>query len=232
MKIWNGDQIGGPGWLIFACMRDSCLPSWKLFRAQTSWCSSLIWITNVFRFSIVHKFWSVEEFSDTLKAGDNDFHPQDHHRGPPFYWPLYCCPVLAPKDRLPVSHWFTIVASKKTPLGSVSLFFQWLSSCLLPCSGSSLGLSKTIQFCHVAKSLWHPFTMLIRGMLWIFTMLPWACEKELWREENDRHQLWYGQNECKVLARIIWKLDIFWVFCCCFRKFIDPEKCTTVIVNF
>lgn len=56
--------------------------------------TGLIWITNVFRFSVVHRFWSVEEFWDPLKPGDNDFHPQGHRRGPPSYWPLRCRPAL------------------------------------------------------------------------------------------------------------------------------------------
>lgn len=106
-----GDQVGLSLWV---CEIVSSL-------LETLWWSSLIWITNVFRFSIVHRFWSVEEFLDPLKAGDNDFHPQGHRRGPPFYWPLYCCPVWAPRDRLPFSHWFTIVASKK-PLWGQCLF--------------------------------------------------------------------------------------------------------------
>lgn len=137
----------------------------------------------------------------------------------PFYWPLFCCPVLAPKDRLPFSHWFAIVASKKYPLGSVSLFFQWLSSCLLPCSGSSLGLSKTIQLCHVAKSFWHPFSMLIRGMLWIFIMLPWVCKSHIWREGNYRYQLFcvtdMAKTNVKWWPKLLEHLTYVRGFCCC-----------------
>lgn len=29
-----------------------------------------------FVFLIIHRFWSVEEFWEPLKTGDNDFHPQ------------------------------------------------------------------------------------------------------------------------------------------------------------
>lgn len=71
-----------------------------------------IWITNVFRFSIVHRFWSVEEFWDPLKPGDNDFHPQGHRRGPPPYWPLHCCPGPAPTVLLQGTDWFNIVPKK------------------------------------------------------------------------------------------------------------------------
>lgn len=75
----------------------------------------------------------------------------------------------------------------KNPSGSVSLFSVSLFSSLLPCSGSSPGLSKTIHFCHVAKSSWHPFSMLIRGQLWIFKIVPGASERQHQRNEDDRH---------------------------------------------
>lgn len=141
--------------------------------------TGLIWITNVFRFSVVHRFWSVEEFWDPLKPGDNDFHPQGHHRGPPSYWPLRCRPALTSTFLHPSSDQFNKEPKKpKKLLGSMSLFSPSLFYSSPPCSGSSRGLSKTIHFCHVAKSFWHPFSMLIWGQLWIFNMFPGASERQ------------------------------------------------------
>lgn len=62
--------------------------------------------------------------------------------------------------------------------GSMSLFSLSLASSLLPCSGSSQGLSKKVHSCHVAKSSWHPFSMLMREQLWIFKMMPGASERQ------------------------------------------------------
>lgn len=85
-----------------------------------------------------------------------------------------------------LQHFYTQVLisstkNQKNPkklLGSMSLFSLSLFYSSPPCSGSSRGLSKTIHFCHVAKSFWHPFSMLIRGQLWIFNMFPGASERQ------------------------------------------------------
>lgn len=122
MKMWNCGQNGGLDCLFFVGMWDCVFPQ-KSFSQCWPHGSSLIWITNVFHFTIVHRFWSAEEFGYPLRVGDNDFHPQRHHRVSSFHWPLYCCQVLAPKFRLLFSHWFNIVAQKK-PLGSVSFFLS------------------------------------------------------------------------------------------------------------
>lgn len=182
MKIWNcgqkGDQVGLSLWVwegvcfLWEAADLMVEPPEALFESQMSFVSQSF-----------HRFWSVEEFWDPLKPGDNDFHPQGHCRGPPPYWPLHCWPVVAPSVLLP---WFWLVQqSTQKSSGSMSLFSLSLFSSLLPCSGSSRGLSKTIQFCHVAKSSWHPFSMLIRGQLWIFKMVPGASERQNRRDEND-----------------------------------------------
>lgn len=125
MKMWScgqkGDQVG----LSFAGMWECLFPlrSFSNCRPHGVAPRGPIWITNVFHFSIVHRFWSVEEFCDPLKPGDNDFHPWDHHRGPPPYWPLYCCPVIAPMVLLPGSDWFNI-APQKTLWGQCLFSFR------------------------------------------------------------------------------------------------------------
>lgn len=101
------------------------------FRPHSEAPRGLIWITNVFRFSIVHRFWSVEEFWDPLKPGDNDFHPQGHRRGPPPYWPLHCCPVLASTVRLPSSDWFNKAPKKPSGVNVSFLSCRSFPPCCL-----------------------------------------------------------------------------------------------------
>lgn len=139
--MWNCSKEGKPGWLILAGMEECLFPlrSFPNCRPHSEAHRGLIWITNVFRFSIVHRFWSVEEFWDPLKPGDNDFHPQGHRRGPPPYWPLLCCPVLASTVLLPSSDWFNKAPEKNLGVNvsflSVALFLLaalfWLKSGLI-----------------------------------------------------------------------------------------------------
>lgn len=128
--MWNCSQRRGPGWLILVGMGECLFPlrSFSSSRPHGRAPRGPIWITNVFRFSIVHRFWSVEEFWDPLKPGDNDFHPQGHHRGPPPYWPLHCCPVIPPTVLLLGSDWFN-KAPKKT--SGVNVFFLSVALFLL-----------------------------------------------------------------------------------------------------
>lgn len=88
---------------------------------------------------------------------------------------------------------------QKNPQRSMFLLSRLLFSSLLPCSGSDRSLSKTIQFCHMAKSSWHPFSMLIRGQLWIFKMVPGTSERQKGRDESDR--IWRVCVQDKVKPR-------------------------------
>lgn len=58
---------------VIVCERLFPLRSFTKCRPHGRAPKGPIWITNVFRFPIVHRFWSVEEFWDPLKPVDNDF---------------------------------------------------------------------------------------------------------------------------------------------------------------
>lgn len=140
MKMWNCSQKGDRVGLSFWVWEGVCF-LWEAFPTADLMVEppEAQFESQIFRFSIVHRFWSVEEFWDPLKPGDNDFHPQGHHRGPPPYWPLHCCPVVVPAFLLPDSDWFN--KTPKNPSGvkvsflSVDLFllaaFFWLKSGLI-----------------------------------------------------------------------------------------------------
>lgn len=134
-------QKRGPGWLILVGMGECLFPLRSLSNCRPHGGAprSSIWMTNVFHFSIVHRFWSVVEFWDLLKPVDNDFHPQGHHRGTPPYWPLHCCPGLTPMVLLQGSDWFNIVPKNPSRVNvsffPVALFLLaalfWLKSGLI-----------------------------------------------------------------------------------------------------
>lgn len=129
MNLW---PERGPGWLslwvVWKCLFP--LGSFSKCRPHGVALRGPIWITNVFHFSIAHRFWSVEEFWDPLKPTDNDFHPWDHRRGPPPYWPLHCCPVIAPMVPLQGSDWLARSTPKKNPTG-VNVSFHSMAPFLL-----------------------------------------------------------------------------------------------------
>lgn len=141
MKMWHFSKKGGPGWLILAGMGECLFPlrSFSNCRPHGGAPRGPIWITNVFRFSIVQVLVSWGILGPIILPDDNDFHPQGHHRGPPPYWPLHCCPVIAPTVLLPGSDWFNKAPKKPSGVNvsflSFALFLLaalfWLKSGLI-----------------------------------------------------------------------------------------------------
>lgn len=140
MKMWRfgkkGDQVGLSLWVWESvCFLWEAFPTADLMvePPEALFESQMSFVSQSFR------FWSVEEFWDPLKPDDNDFHPRGHHRGPPPYWPLHCCPVIAPTVLLPGSDWFNKAPKKPSGVNvsflSFALFLLaalfWLKSGLI-----------------------------------------------------------------------------------------------------
>lgn len=187
MKMWNcvqkADQVG-----LSSGVRGSVCFLWEAFsQLPTSWCSPQKPYLNHKCLSFLNRSQVLVSWGifGAIKAWWQWLSPLGPPQGSALLLTSPFLPSQSSNGSAP-KFWLVQHSTQKSLLGSMSLFFLWLSSSLLPCSGSSLGLSKTIQFCHMAKSSWHPFSMLIRGLLWIFTTVPGASERINRRDENDR----------------------------------------------